>query len=207
MADPITPPAGSTPAGQPAPSASPAPAAAAPAPTVAAAAAQEADAEKKPILRMRAIEAERKVSTLESELKTTSERAKAADEFKSKYEGQLKSNALLLEASKLGLKNPDFLKLVDTSKVTLEGDAVKGADVALQALQKAHPDLFGPPDPKTLKPGVTAQPPAGGTSSTFDPNRDYSADEIRSFKPEQLAEWKRANGHIGRMPGKRPFGG
>lgn len=156
---------------------------------------READSEyKRPVLLRRAITAEREIDSYRSKVEELSAKAKSADEFKAKYEGTLKTNALQAAAQKLGIRDVDYLKLADLSKVTIDGESVKGAADAVKALKESHPDLFGPGDRKEVQPTVTTDRPNGGPSPAFDPSAQYSPEQIKRFTAEQREAWKKANG-------------
>lgn len=75
------------------------------------------------------------------ELAETAQREKA--EVETKFKAKLVTLALMTEAIRQGIVDPDGVKLVDTSQVKVDKDwNIEGAKEAIEALKAAKPYLF-----------------------------------------------------------------
>jgi hypothetical protein len=91
------------------------------------------------------------------ELAETAQKEK--DEAEKKFKAKLVELALMTEAIKQGIVDPDGVKLVDASQIKVDKDwNVEGAKEAVEALRAAKPYLFekkeGAPTPPAEKPGL-----------------------------------------------------
>jgi len=98
-----------------------------------------------------------------------------------------KRQALHNEAAKAGLQSMEFLKMVDMSALTLEGDVVTGADAAIAALRTSHPVLFEKTS-DVPTPSITP----GNNGRTIDPTRAYTSAELESMTDAEFASYREA---------------
>ena len=124
----------------------------------------------------------------------------AADQAKSEAEakvakaqneatGRIIRAEMKAEALRAGIKSLDFIKLLDTSAVTLDdkGDLIL-PEKFFEKAKEAWPDLFGAPPP-----------PASGTSSPHTPPSPNppAQKHARDMTPSELREFERKHGLTG----------
>jgi vacuolar-type H+-ATPase subunit I/STV1 len=145
----------------------------------------------------RADAAEARLKELESKnAKSEQERAEKQGEFEKLYRGEqektsslsrklettLKSTALLMEATKLGIVDADTIALVDLEKVKVDGDKVVNAAEVMAKFKESKPHLFG--NGKNGTPFTTPAANPGGL-----PNGKISVADVHKMTPEQRKEF------------------
>lgn len=84
-----------------------------------------------------------------------------AEEYEGRLQQQRLSTALERAAVKAQARNPRaVISLMDTSKLTLDGDELVGADEQIAALKQSDPYLFGVELKGRVPQGTGAKPPA-----------------------------------------------
>ena len=84
-----------------------------------------------------------------------------AEEYEGRLQQQRFSTALERAAVKAQARNPRaVISLMDTSKLTLDGDELVGADEQIAALKQSDPYLFGVELKGRVPQGAGAKPPA-----------------------------------------------
>lgn len=115
-------------------------------------------------------------------------KSKEADEYKNKFESSVRNNAVIVEATKLGVHDANVVaKLIDGSKLTINEDGtVQGAAEAVADLQKSNPYLF--------KTGSTTKMGGDDTGGGNSQAHEFSASQFKdaAFYKENQAKMDKA---------------
>lgn len=103
-----------------------------------------------------------------------------------------KKSALSTAGLKLGLIDPDDIRLLDLDKLVVENGAVKGVDEALADLAKSKPHLFAKDRTSFATPRAIPGSGDGKTTFAVDLSRAPTPEQIRQMTPEQFSAWIKA---------------